>query len=61
MEWMSDNWGGGMHSDGQGSFWPYIGVDRAMSHLLRGERDKVILALPKRDAEIRVSIQAESW
>jgi hypothetical protein len=28
MEWMSDLWGGGMHSEGQGGFWPYIGVDR---------------------------------
>ena len=42
MEWMSDNWGGGMHSDAQGEFWPYIGVDRAVSHLLRGERDRAL-------------------
>ena len=37
MESMSNRWGGGMHSEGQGSFWPYIGVDRAVSHILRHE------------------------
>ena len=42
MEWMSDNWGGGMHADAQGEFWPYIGVDRAVSHLLRGEPDRAL-------------------
>ena len=42
MEWMSDNWGGGMHSESQGSFWPYIGVDRAISHLVRGERERAL-------------------
>ena len=46
MEWMSDNWGGGMHSErppGEDwSYWPYIGVDRAISHLLRGERDRAL-------------------
>jgi hypothetical protein len=33
METMSNQWGGGMHSEGPGSFWPYIGVDRAVSHI----------------------------
>ena len=42
MESMSDLWGGGMHSEGQGSFWPYIGVDRAVSYLLRGEPDRTL-------------------
>ena len=42
MEWMSNTWGGGVHSDGKGSYWPYIGVDRAMSHLVRGERDRAL-------------------
>ncbi|MHB8866596.1 MAG: hypothetical protein ACYC6N_29910, partial [Pirellulaceae bacterium] len=42
MERMSNTWGGGMHSEGQGSFWPYIGVDRAVSHLLRGEPEKTL-------------------
>ena len=31
-----------MHSEGQGSFWPYIGVDRAVSYLLRGEPEKTL-------------------
>jgi len=42
MESMSNRWGGGMHSEGRGGFWPYIGVDRAVSHLLRGEPDKAL-------------------
>jgi hypothetical protein len=42
MESMSNAWGGGMHSEGQGGFWPYIGVDRAVSYLLRGEPDKAL-------------------
>ncbi len=42
MENMSNLWGGGMHSEGPGSFWPYIGVDRAVSHILRGEPDKAL-------------------
>ena len=37
MERMSANWGGGMHSDGEGGYWPYIGVDRAISYILRGD------------------------
>ncbi|MCR4411753.1 MAG: hypothetical protein NUV77_04925 [Thermoguttaceae bacterium] len=42
MEAMSNAWGGGLHSEGQGGFWPYIGVDRAMSYLLRGEPDRAL-------------------
>ena len=46
MEWLSDNLGGGMHSDGPatnvGSYWPYIGVDRAISHLVRDERERAL-------------------
>ena len=42
MERMSNTWGGGMHSEGQGSFWPYIGVDRAVSYLLRGEPERTL-------------------
>ena len=42
MESMSNLWGGGMHSEGQGSFWPYIGVDRAVSHILRDEPDRAL-------------------
>jgi hypothetical protein len=42
MERMSNTWGGGMHSESQGSFWPYIGVDRAVSYLLRGEPEKTL-------------------
>jgi hypothetical protein len=42
MESMSNQWGGGMHSEGAGGFWPYIGVDRAGSHLLRGEPDRAL-------------------
>jgi hypothetical protein len=42
MDSMSNRWGGGMHSEGEGGFWPYIGVDRAVSYLLRGEPDKTL-------------------
>jgi hypothetical protein len=42
MEWMSNQWGGGMHSEGQGGFWPYIGVDRAVGSLLRGEPERTL-------------------
>jgi hypothetical protein len=42
MEVMANQWGGGMHSEGQGGFWPYIGVDRAVSYLLRGEPDRAL-------------------
>jgi hypothetical protein len=42
MERMSNEWGGGMHSEGPGGYWPYIGVDRAVGHILRGEPDKAL-------------------
>jgi hypothetical protein len=42
MEWMSETWGGGLHSEGQGSFWPYIGADRAVSYILRGEPERAL-------------------
>lgn len=42
MERMSNEWGGGMHSEGAGGYWPYIGVDRAVGHILRNEPDKAL-------------------
>ncbi len=42
MERMSNSWGGGMHSEGEGSYWPYIGVDRAVGYLLRGEPERTL-------------------
>jgi len=42
MERMSRNWGGGLFSEGQGSYWPYIGVDWALSYILRGEPDRTL-------------------
>lgn len=42
MERMSNEWGGGMHSEGQGGYWPYIGVDRAVGHILRDEPEKAL-------------------
>jgi hypothetical protein len=44
LEWMSDNWGGGVHSEGPkaGNYWPYIGVDRAIGCLVRGERERAL-------------------
>ena len=42
MERMSNTWGGGMHSEGPGSYWPYIGADRAVGHILRGEPDRAL-------------------
>jgi hypothetical protein len=42
MERMSNEWGGGMHSEGRGGYWPYIGVDRAVGHILRGEPGKAL-------------------
>ncbi len=42
MERMSDTWGGGLHSEAEGSFWPYIGADRAVSYLLRGEPERAL-------------------
>ncbi len=42
MERMADQWGGAMHSDGAGGCWPYIGVDWAISYILRGEPDRTL-------------------
>ncbi len=42
MERMSNTWGGGMHSEAEGSYWPYIGVDRAVGYLLRGEPERAL-------------------
>jgi hypothetical protein len=42
MERMSNDWGGGMFSEGQGGYWPYIGVDRAVSYIYRDEPDKAV-------------------
>jgi hypothetical protein len=37
MEQMGQAWGGGLFSEAQGGYWPYIGVDWALSYILRGE------------------------
>jgi hypothetical protein len=42
MERMAHDWGGGMYSDGAGGCWPYIGVDWAISYILRGEPEKTL-------------------
>jgi hypothetical protein len=42
MERMAETWGGGLHSEAQDGFWPYIGVDRAVSYILRGEPDRAL-------------------
>lgn len=42
MERMSNEWGGGIHSEGPGGCWPYIGVDWAISYILRGEPEKTL-------------------
>jgi hypothetical protein len=44
MERLNDTMGGGMHADAPtpGNYWPYIGVDWAISSLLRGERDRAL-------------------
>ena len=42
METTSNAWGGGMDSEGQGSCWPYIGVDRAIGSILRGEPERTL-------------------
>jgi hypothetical protein len=55
LERLSDNLGGGVHTDGpagylggdqspnsSGGYWPYIGVDRAIGHLVRGERERAL-------------------
>lgn len=42
MEAMSKAWGGGLFSEAQGGYWPYIGVDWALSYILRGEPDRAL-------------------
>ena len=42
MEQMSGAWGGGLFSEAQGGYWPYIGVDWALSYILRGEPDRTL-------------------
>jgi hypothetical protein len=42
MEDMSKAWGGGLFSEAQGGYWPYIGVDWALSYILRGEPDRAL-------------------
>ena len=42
MEQMSQAWGGGLFSESQGGYWPYIGVDWALSYILRGEPDRTL-------------------
>lgn len=40
MERINNKWRGGMHSEGPDAYWPYIGVDRAVGHILRDEPNK---------------------
>ncbi len=42
MERMSNQWGGATFSEGAGGCWPYIGVDWAISYILRGEPEKTL-------------------
>jgi hypothetical protein len=42
LERMSQAWGGGLFSEAQGGYWPYIGVDWALSYILRGEPDRAL-------------------
>ena len=42
MEQMSGAWGGGLFSEAQGGYWPYIGVDWGLSYILRGEPDRTL-------------------
>ena len=42
MEQMSQAWGGGVFSEAQGGYWPYIGVDWALSYILRGDPDRAL-------------------
>jgi hypothetical protein len=42
LERMSRDWGGGLFSEAQGGYWPYIGVDWALSYILRGEPDRAL-------------------
>ncbi|HIJ64609.1 MAG TPA: hypothetical protein HPP77_01555 [Candidatus Hydrogenedentes bacterium] len=42
LEKMGNAWGGGVHSEGKGGCWPYIGVDRAIGSILRGEPERTL-------------------
>jgi hypothetical protein len=42
LEQMSQTWGGGLFSEAQGGYWPYIGVDWGLSYLLRGEPERTL-------------------
>jgi hypothetical protein len=42
MEQMGQAWGGGLFSEAQGGYWPYIGVDWALSYILRGEPERTL-------------------
>ncbi len=42
MERTSNAYGGGIQSEGPGGCWPYIGVDWAISYILRGEPEKTL-------------------
>ncbi len=42
MERTSSQYGGGIFSEGPGSCWPYIGVDWAISYILRGEPERTL-------------------
>jgi hypothetical protein len=42
MEQMSQAWGGGLFSEAQGGYWPYIGVDWALSYILRDEPERAL-------------------
>lgn len=42
MERQSNESGGGIFSEGPGGCWPYIGVDWAISYIMRGEPEKTL-------------------
>lgn len=42
MERSSNQWGGGIHSESEGGCWPYIGVDWAISYILRGDPERTL-------------------
>jgi hypothetical protein len=42
MERSSAQWGGGIFSESEGSCWPYIGVDWAISYILRGDPERTL-------------------
>ncbi|MHB1457501.1 MAG: hypothetical protein ACYC0V_11370 [Armatimonadota bacterium] len=42
MERSSNQWGGGIHSESEGGCWPYIGVDWAISYIMRGDPERTL-------------------